>query len=238
MMPAVVTATTDPAEWFTNLYTGCDGWLTLFSVDRTTGEQHVDWAPIDQADQLARIAENHSATCCVWFGVATRKQNLGGRRGGGDDCLHIPALWADIDVEGPNHKGAHQLPTTLDAARLIIEEFPLPPSAVIRTGGGLQPWWFLTEPIGVDEARQLLAGWGATWAELGRRHGWHVDNVFDVARVMRLPGTTNHKTVPTPVTGKACWDRRYNPSEFEPHLLDPPPAPEPGRIPYIGPERP
>lgn len=238
MMPAAVAAVTNPAEWLTNLYTGCDGWLTLFSVDRNTGEQHVDWAPVGQADQLATLAEQRGTTSCVWFGVATRKEHLGGKRGGGDDCLHIPALWADIDVEGPNHKGAYQLPTTLEAARLIIEEFPLPPSAVIRTGGGLQPWWFLAEPIGVDEARELLRGWGATWAELGRRHGWHVDNVFDVARVMRLPGTTNRKTIPTLVTGKVCWDRRYNPSDFEPHLLDPPAAPEPGRIPYIGPERP
>lgn len=237
-MPTAVASVTNPAEWLTNLYIGSDGWLTLFSVDRTTGEQHVDWAPIDQADQLAGLAEQRTATCCVWFGVATRKEHLGGRRGGGDDCLHIPALWADIDIEGPNHKGAHQLPPTLDAARLIIEQFPLPPSAIIRTGGGLQPWWFLVEPIGVDQARELLRGWGATWAELGRRHNWHVDNVFDVARVMRLPGTTNHKTVPTPVTGKVCWDRRYNPEDFEPHLLDPPAAPEPGRIPYIGPERP
>lgn len=237
-MPAAVEPAGSPTEWFTNLYTGCDGWLTLFSVDRTTGEQHVDWAPIDQANQLARLAEERSATCCVWFGVATRKERLGTRRGGGDDCLHVPALWADIDVEGPNHKGGHPLPATLEAARLIIEEFPLTPSAVIRTGGGLQPWWFLTEPIGVDEARELLRGWGATWAELGRRHGWHVDNVFDVARIMRLPGTWNRKTVPTLVTGKVRWDRRYNPSDFEPHLLDPPAAPEPGRIPYIGPERP
>jgi hypothetical protein len=237
MMPAVVEPT-NPNEWLQHLYTDCEGWLTLFSVDRTTGQQHVDWATIDQADQLAQLAQQRTATCCVWFGVATRKQNLGGRRGGGDDCLHIPALWADIDVEGPNHKGGHPLPTTLEAARLIIEEFPLAPSAVIRSGGGLQPWWLLAEPISVDEARQILPGWGATWAELGRRHGWHVDNVFDVARVMRLPGTTNRKTVPTPVTGKVCWDRRYNLSDFEPHLLEPPPAPEPGRIPYIGPERP
>lgn len=237
-MPATVASVTDPVEWFTNLYISCEGWLTLFSVDRTTGEQHVDWARIDQADKLAHLAEERTTSCCVWFGVATRKQHLGTRRGGGEDCLHVPALWADIDVEGPNHKGGHPLPATLEAARLIIEEFPLQPSAVIRSGGGLQPWWFLTEPINVDEARELLRGWGATWAELGRRHGWHVDNVFDVARVMRLPGTWNRKTKPTLVTGKVCWERRYNPGDFEPHLLDPPPAPEPGRIPYIGPERP
>lgn len=237
-MPAAIAPVTSPTEWLTRLYEHCDGWLTLFSLDRTSGEQHVDWAPISEADKLAILAEERATSCCVWFGVATRKEPLGHKRGGADECLHIPALWVDLDVEGPNHKGGHSLPPTIDAAKKIIDDFPLPPSAVIRSGGGLQPWWFLTEPIGVEEARSILRGWGATWAELGRRRNWHVDNVFDVARIMRLPGTINHKTTPTPVTGKVCWERRYNPSDFEPHLLDPPAAPEPGRIPYIGPERP
>lgn len=238
MTTAAVAPVTDAAEWLTRLYDGCDGWLTLFSVDRTTGEQHVDWAPIADAGKLAITAEERSATCCVWFGVATRREPLGYKRGGSDDCLHVPALWVDLDVEGPNHKGSHALPPSIEAAKRIIDEFPLPPTAVVRSGGGLQPWWLLKEPLGVDEAKDLLRAWGTTWAELGRRKGWHVDNVFDVARVMRLPGTVNRKTEPTPVTGKVCWSRQYNPEDFEPHLLDPPAPPEPGRIPYIGPERP
>lgn len=240
MTPAAVAPVTDANEWLTRLYDGCDGWLTLFSVDRTTGEQHVDWAPVEDAGKLALTAEDRAATCCVWFGVATRRENLGYKRGGADDCLSIPALWVDIDVEGPNHKGGHALPPTVEAAKKILDGFPLPPTAVVRSGGGLQPWWVLKEPLPVAEARELLTGWGATWAELGRRHGWHVDNVFDVARIMRLPGTVNRKTVPTPVTGKVCWSRRYDPSDFEPHLLEAPSPPESevGRIPYIGPERP
>lgn len=240
MTSATVALVTDSTEWLTRLYEGCDGYLTLFSLDRTTGEQHVDWAPIEDAHKLALLAEQRSETCCVWFGVATRREPLGHRRGGAEDCLCISALWADLDVEGPNHKGGHRLPPTMEAARKILDDFPLPPSAVIKSGGGLQPWWFLAEPIGVDEARGILRLWGATWAELGRRRGWHVDNVFDVARVMRLPGTVNRKTEPVAVTGKVCWTRRYNLSDFEPHMIEPPAPPEPelGRIPYIGPERP
>lgn len=238
MTAANVAPVTDATEWLTRLYEGCDGWLTLFSLDRGTGEQHVDWAPVTDIEKLAAKADERAATCCVWFGVATRREPLGHRRGGAEDCLCVPALWVDLDVEGPNHKGGHRLPPTIEAARAILDDFPLPPSAVIRSGGGLQPWWFLAEPVGVDEARTMLVAWGATWAELGRRRGWHVDNVFDVARVMRLPGTVNRKTVPVPVTGKVCWDRRYQPSDFEPYMTEPPPAPESGRIPYIGPERP
>ena len=238
-MPAAIEAVTSTADWLTHLYTDCEGWLTLFSVDRNTGEQHIDWAPADQPHLLAAIADERASTCCVWFGVATRTHRLEGwKRGGAADCLHIPGLWADLDIEGPNHKGGYQLPPTIEAAKQLLDDFPLRPSAVVKSGGGLQPWWLFQEPLAVAEATDLLRGWGATWAELGRRRGWHVDNVFDAARIMRLPGTTNRKGSPQPVTAKVDWSRRYQPSDFEPHLLEPPPAPEPGRIPYIGPERP
>lgn len=240
-MPATVEAVTTPADWLAHLYTDSQGWLTLFSVDRATGEQHIDWAPADQTDQLAVMADKRAGTCCIWFGVATRTQRLEGwKRGGAADCLHIPGLWADLDIEGPNHKGSHQLPPTIQAAKQLLDDFPLRPSAVVKSGGGLQPWWLFREPLAVAEAAELLRSWGATWAELGRRRGWHVDNVFDVARIMRLPGTINRKNTPQLVTAKVDWSRRYNPEDFEPHLLDPPAPPDPGpaRIPYIGPERP
>lgn len=239
-MTAVHHACEGAHQWLEHLYDGCEGWVTLFTLDRTDGTRHTDWAPIDQLGQLADRAARRAERGCVWFGVATRKEQLGdGKRGGADDCHHIPALWADIDVAGPNHKGAHQLPPTIEAALELIKDFPLVPSAVVKTGGGLQAWWFLTEPLAVDAAaHELLGAWGATWAELGRRRSWHVDNVFDAARIMRLPGTTNRKTVPTPVTAKVSWDTRYNVTDFEPHLLDVPAAPEPGVVRYIGPDRP
>lgn len=229
--------------WLQRLYAQCDpdGWLTLFSIDRASGVHHVDWAKVSQPEELARIALYRSATCCVWFGVATRHHQLNdGKRGGVGDCEQIPALWVDIDVAGPNHKTSLPLPPTIEAALNLIKSFPLLPTAVIRSGGGLQAYWLLTEPAANDQGTQtLLAAWGSTWAELGRRHGWHVDNVFDVARIMRLPGTTNRKTEPTPVTAKASWVATYQPDDFEPHLLDPPSPPEPtARLPYIGPERP
>lgn len=239
-MPAVVQVT-DPADWLQHLVGGVEGWLTIFSIDRTTGERHTDWTPTSNLDDVHRIVALRAPTCCIWFGVCTRKHQLAdGKRGGADDCCQLVGLWSDIDVAGPNHKGAHQLPPTIDAAHELINSFPLPPTAIVRSGGGLQGWWMLHEPIPADTAAQaLLNAWGATWAEHARRRGWHVDNVFDMARIMRLPGTQNRKQADAPVevTAKAIWDRRYNVEDFEPYLFTAPAPPEPGRIPYIGPER-
>jgi hypothetical protein len=239
-MPLAVSECGNTNDWLERLFAGCGGWVTLFSLDRRDGTRHTDWAQVDDVAALAATADQRASHSCVWFGVATRKEQLdSGRRGGAEDCLDIPGLWVDIDVEGPNHRGAHPLPTTVEAAAAFLNDFPLAPTAVVRSGGGLQGWWLFPEPIAADkETVDLLAAWGTTWVELGRRRSWHVDNVFDVARIMRLPGTWNRKNQPVPVTAKAVWDRRYQPSDFEAHLLEAPPAPEPGRIPYIGPERP
>jgi hypothetical protein len=80
-------------------------------------------------------------------------------------------------------------------------------------------------------------------AKIADAQGIDIDNVFDVARVMRLPGTTNRKeggARPVTVTD-ADWDRRYGLDDLDQHL-DAPPAPPAHRtgttVPYIGPERP
>jgi hypothetical protein len=60
----------------------------------------------------------------------------------------------------------------------------------------------LDEPWPVEEALPILDRWYYTWKELCDERGWHIDNVFDPARILRLPSTTNNKdlSAPLPVT--------------------------------------
>jgi hypothetical protein len=209
-----------------HLYDGTDtGWLSTFSVDRATGEQVVRWAPVDQPERLIDEVLELPTTSCVWFGVATRQRKLMGKRGGAADCRELPALWLDIDIAGPAH---HQdnLPPDRAAAKAIVERFPLAPTAVIDSGNGLQAWWQLDEPISADQAPRLLARWQATWERLAAPY--HLDNVSDVPRVMRLPGTLNNKVTPTPVRVLfEDWARRYGATDIDELLDEPAPAPAP-----------
>jgi hypothetical protein len=234
-------------DFLAGLYDGTDtGWVHLFALDHDTGQRTTRWATVHNLDALADEADALAPTCSVWYGVAPRDRDLGTRRGGSADCISIPALWADIDIAGPGH-AATNLPPDRAAAWELIRAYPLRPTYVIDTGGGLQPYWQLDEPVPADQAVAFLARWGATWAELGRRHGWHVDNVFDLARVMRLPGTWNRKPDHTnPPLVEVCHEgtERYSLADLDEHTLDlHVPAPTPGqaaerRVPYIGPERP
>jgi hypothetical protein len=233
------------SDWLSHLYSHTDqGWLTLFSVDRETGEKITAWHRIIDHEWAADEAFTLAKWGCVWFGVAPRERKLpNGKRGGATDCLTLPAMWVDIDIASPVH-AADDLPTTIDEAMQLCNAFPLPPTAIINSGHGLQAWWMLDEPATIDDdTLKLLADWGATWAELGRRHGWHVDNVFDAARVMRLPGTFNRKAEPVPVTIiEADWTRTYGVDDLAAEMIEAPKAdPQTVKlrsVPYIGAERP
>lgn len=230
------------ADFLRHLFDGAGGYIHAFMINRSSGGQHVLWAPAEHPEKLTIAVEPHRGTSDIWFSVAPRARELpAGRRGGSADCLGIVALWLDIDILGPNHV-SEDLPPDRAAALALLGDFPIPPSVLVDTGGGYQAYWLLHELLPLDDAKELLIRWGATWAEKGRARGWHVDNVFDVARILRLPATWNRKSEPTPVeVVRADWSTRFNPDDLDQWCIDPPPpATTVARrhdIPYIGAER-
>ena len=74
----------------------------------------------------------------IYVGVATRANGKGGQL---KDCLGLHAVFADIDFK--------EFPSEA-AARAKLTRFPLPPSSVVATGGGLHVYWFLTEPLNLE----------------------------------------------------------------------------------------
>jgi P4 family phage/plasmid primase-like protien len=242
--PITESATANPTEtagFLTALYGDIDtGWLTLFSASRTSAGSHTDWFPVDDIDTMVERAMARAETCCVWFGVATRRQHLPSGRGGAADCDKIPGLWLDIDVAGPRHADSTDLPPTLDDARTLLDRFEHPPSLVIDTGGGLQPWWLFPEAHTLTDDG-LLDRWHATWARLAGELGWRIDNVFDPARIMRLPGTLNRKpgVPPAAVEIVDAANLSYDVADLAEILDDPtPPRAQTPRIPYEGGDRP
>jgi len=116
------------------------------------------------------------------------------------DVTAIPGLWADVDIADRDGKTSKRYAPDLKTARDLIDGLPIKPSIILDTGGGLHAWWLLHEMVLIpglperQDAAVMLKGWGDTltrhWAASG---GWTLDNVSDLARVMRVPGTINHK---------------------------------------------
>jgi len=223
-VPVNVTAA---MEWLQQLYGRQEaGWVNLFSVEHNGGRRHVEWAPVDNLRALGPMIDILGMKGDLWFGVAPRYDRLeAGARGGISQCASIPALWLDIDIAGPAHR-LPNLPLNKSVVVTLIERFPLAPTAVVHSGYGLQPWWRLKEPLPAAEAIPLLTRWHLTWERIATEAGCHIDNVSNIDRVMRLPGTFNFKLGrPVPVTFKARWQLDYGADEVE-DLLEPLPTRE------------
>lgn len=215
-------------SWLEALYASspAGAWVNLCM--RSGSHVALEWAQVGQLAGLRQAIGNFSERGDVYFSVATRKHKLEGERGGAADCLGLPALFCDVDID--DGTGAHsleQLPRHESEALSLIRRFPLLPSAVIWSGHGLQPFWLLAEPLEAAEASVMLARWQLTWQEYATEAGFHLDNVSDLPRMMRLPGTPNRKG-PEPVLAyyKADPRRIWQPSDLDECLLPIPEATE------------
>lgn len=80
-----------------------------------------------------------------------------------------------------------------------MAEYKQPASFVVETGGGLQAYWpFIHSMPNDGELARLLGRWATTWTDLSAAHGWRIDAVWDVSRVLRLPGSVNNKQMRAP----------------------------------------
>jgi hypothetical protein len=157
-----------------------------------------EWvSEIDEAalDMLTASAEHED----VYVGCGLAPRNFGPRlRCPAEQVTGIPALWLDIDIKGVGHK-KQNLPPDEAAAKALLAEMGIPPSAVVHSGHGLQAWWIFKEFWRIDstaeraKAAALAKAWTDTLRAKARPHGWDIDATGDLARVMRLPGLWNRK---------------------------------------------
>lgn len=144
-------------------------------------------------------------------------------RGFGDTVVALPGFWIDIDIKGPNHD-ATNLPETIEEALVLLEAFPLPPTYVIFTGGGLHAYWLLNKPLLIDNdmerqrAKRINSNIQKVIRKEAGKSGLIVDNTADLARMLRLPGTINLKNEPIAVEVLRKNEKKYAISEFEAHL--------------------
>jgi P4 family phage/plasmid primase-like protien len=174
-------------------------------------------------DVLARHAESRD----TWIGVGTRRERLqGSARGGKHDVLALPSVWLDVDHLDAGHKGTDGLAADLAAANEIVAAMPVPPTVLIRTGGGVQAHWCFSMLIPVDDCPIDLNDLCEAWVRVAKSIATQldapkaVDSVGNIDRILRVPGTLNRKLEQARpiVILEANWDRRYTPGELDAHI--------------------
>jgi len=162
----------------------------------------------------------------VYVGVGLSGQDYGPKhRCVSHQITGICGLAADFDLASPAHP-KKALPQTAEQALSIIPE-ELQPTIMVTTGNGIHCWWLFKEPyvFDNDQDRKEVAGQCTRFHTMLRiRAGqkkWAYDRLLDLARVLRIPGTTNLKdpTNPKAISVLSRTDRRHNFSDIV-ELLD------------------
>jgi hypothetical protein len=110
------------------------------------------------------------------------------------NAIALKSVWLDIDIkEAP--KGYPSLNDALDALGMFRRGVGLPPpTALVASGGGLHVYWISDKPLTPDEWRPYAEGLKTAAINFGLRCDAGVTT--DSARILRVPGTLNHKTNP------------------------------------------
>lgn len=134
----------------------------------------------------------------TYIGVGAAPENYGpNQRAKADQVSWLPGLWLDLDYQGAAHK-AKNLPPDQDSCLELLRQCELDPTIIVHSGYGIQAYWCFEEPWKLTDgdrrqAMELSESWQNHLQAAAAAKGWKVDATHDLARVMRLPGTRNHK---------------------------------------------
>jgi len=153
-----------------------------------------------------------------------------GRRCRQNEIQGLIGLYADVDIKDDEAHSKANLPKNVSEAMSILKTLPHSPTVVVHSGHGLQAWWLFKEPwIFEDEderrsaenlSKRLNYFLKGSAKRIGKKSGnpkgWDVDSVYNLDRVLRVPGTINAKGTPVPVKViDSDYMKRYAVSDFE-----------------------
>jgi hypothetical protein len=155
---------------------------TFFPDD---SEEMRDWIEARQGKKNIYVSVNEA-----------REGTQQGKRLSENNIAAIRAIVSDIDIPkkgGPDGKHFQAL-----KAKLLKDVVPklakwdYPPSFIVDSGGGVQLWWMFYEPVAPENADRVKGIGHTINARIKEEFPeFKPDNVTDLPRVMRLPGTIN-----------------------------------------------
>lgn len=186
----------DTRDFLNEIYKGCsDGYLTLTMLP----ERKTLWFKVSEIEKTSLFAGKYGSKTNTFFGVGLRKKALkNGFRGSEKDILCVTTLYADIDIKGNAHAQT-SLPSNVDEAIDFLHGLKVKPSIIVNSGNGIHGYWLLDKPFIIeteDDRKNILSifkCFGRYVNSEAKKRNWKIDSVYDLARILRVPGTINHK---------------------------------------------
>ena len=188
----------------------------------TLPEKESTW--YTRLDQVNQDVEHHAhEDVYTGVGIANRNGNrfTTQKRLTEEEVSGLAGMWADIDWAHPVHRKPN-LPPTQEQALATLEEALLEPTLLVDSGHGIQAWWLFEHPWifqtpeDQEMGRRAAQWWHQHIKGLYTARGWTTDSVFNLDRIMRLPGTWNNRDPGErrPVEIIREREQRYTPQEF------------------------
>ena len=196
-------------DFFATLYADVpyDLYTALQGFNGTKKPAFIASYTVDSIDEMVACIDAHRGDpgVNIYFRVAPLKERPSvGKRGGEKETAGSGWLWGDYDT----YNTGKTIEETLDA----LERFMHGPTFAIFTGRGIQAGFKLSE---FCTDLQLIKG-ANKWIENEFKE-YGADSVQDLARVLRVPTTYNHKTNPPGEASILVWrpDRVYQIGDFD-----------------------
>jgi len=147
---------------------------------------------LDAENQVEEFIRSAGPTFNLYMGVAERRKATKSTK---ENCCRLSVMFVDIDFKD----------TSQAEARVLLAAFSLSPSVVLHSGNGLHVYWLLREPINLEGKNVAsVEGMLKRLAKALRAD----DAATNVNRLLRIPGTLNHKYNPPRVATIETWEPR------------------------------
>lgn len=178
------------------------GWFAVLGIKNEDDVKQKLVETREEVEQLTEqfITENRN----VYFGVAKFSTDDSRKK---TNVKALKAFWLDIDCGESkalvNSKtglpdGYIDQATGLTALRGFCKQLKLPKPVLVNSGRGIHAYWPLIEEV----TREQWEPVANRLRELCVQHDFYIDGkVFEVARVLRIPGTYNFKDDPPSPVG-------------------------------------
>jgi len=167
---------------------GNDGYYCLLAINKKTG--HKPQKFFDSVGHLIDEATEYDGKGYdTYFALSTFAESNSRKV---NNVKQVKSLFLDIDCgEGKDYATQAE---AVQALAKFCKKLSLPRPLLVNSGRGVHVYWRLLETVCLDEWQPVAA----RLKQLCNEHGFKCDNsvTADAARVLRIPNTHNHKTVP------------------------------------------
>lgn len=191
---------------FLRLTLGNEGYVCITGINHEGYVKQEFFETLEDAIQTAHKFDNEGRN--AFFALA-RFSTDDSRRA--DNVKELRAFFLDLDC-GPSKEYANQSEALVDLRR-FCKELNLPKPTTVNSGYGVHAYWHLTEPVSRAEWQPIAYKFKALTERYNLR-GSDPAIPADSARVLRVPGTHNHKRG-TPVPVEIIGDYLVKPMSLE-----------------------